>query len=102
LREVIVPASGAGDGADAESSQAAKIFGGGGRRGEFEGGRGPGERVDRERGNVGAGETGDDGETVLRREMFHEAAHFAVTDDGERDAHAGGAPVVRSWRTMRA
>jgi hypothetical protein len=41
-------------------------------------------------------------EAELRGELLDEAAHFAVANDGERKAHAGAAPVVMSWRTMRA
>jgi len=44
---------------------------------------------------------GDDMEAVLRSKLLDEATHFALADDGEWKAHAGGAPVVRSWRTMR-
>src|SRR6202030_1938881 len=102
LREVIVPARGAGDGAYAERGEPPKIIGGGGGRGEFDGRGGAGESPAGKRCTVGAGESGNHMEAVLRSELLDETTHFAVADNDEWKAHAGGAPVVRSWRTMRA
>jgi len=48
LWKVIVPAGGAGDGADAESGETTKIFGSGGRRGELNRRGGTGEGFARE------------------------------------------------------
>jgi len=99
--QFIVPACSAGDGTEAEGGQAAKIFGSSGRRGKFDRGGGTDEGFAGERSGIAAGKAGDDMETVLRGKLLDEATHFAVADDGEWKAHAGGAPVMRSWRTMR-
>src|SRR5271157_4317939 len=97
-----VPARGATDGVHSARGQPAKIFGRGVGSGEFDGDRGAVQRFTGKRGDILNFKARAHLEAVLRGELLDEAAHFAGADNGEWRAHKGAAPVVRSWRTMRA
>ena len=99
---MVVPAGRATNGPHAERGEAAKVFGRGGRSGEFDGDRGAVQRLAGKRGDVLDVKARAHLEAVFRGELLDEAAHFAGAYDCEWRAHEGAAPVARSWRTMRA
>src|SRR6202041_2963878 len=103
LRQLLRPAGGADDHIDLQGSEKWDVLWGCSGGGKIYGDVHAGEIVTCDSaGDVlfGAVQSLGDGEAIFRRELLDQAAHFAVSDDGEVHGRGASAVRVRSCATI--